>query len=241
MKRAGKPVDNIMKTKDNIIIAIDGHSSTGKSSFAKAIAAHLGYIYVDSGALYRCITLYALQQDLIREQQLDQEALAKVLPHIHIRFSPVENGSQKVWLNGEDVSAAIRSLPISQMVSPISALPFVRNYVDSILQDIGKEKGIVMDGRDIGTVVFPQAEIKIFMTAAPEIRAQRRYDELRAIGENPSFEDILENIRQRDEMDQHRSTAPLRRADDALLLDNSHMSLQDQMLWIQDLIQQSWA
>ena len=230
-----------MTQKNKIIIAIDGHSSTGKSSFAKAIAAELGYIYVDSGALYRCITLYALQQGLTQEQNIDHQILQQALSQIHIRFSPVENGSQRVWLNEEDVSAAIRSLPVSQMVSLVSALPFVRNYVDHILQDMGKEKGIVMDGRDIGTVVFPRAELKIFMTAAAEIRAQRRYDELRAAGENPAFEDILENIRQRDELDQHRSTAPLRRADDALLLDNSHMSIPDQMIWIKNLIQQRQA
>ena len=230
-----------MTKKNKIIIAIDGHSSTGKSSFAKAIAAELGYIYVDSGALYRCITLYALQQGLTQEQNIDHQILQQALSQIHIRFSPVENGSQRVWLNEEDVSAAIRSLPVSQMVSLVSALPFVRNYVDHILQDMGKEKGIVMDGRDIGTVVFPRAELKIFMTAAAEIRAQRRYDELRAAGENPAFEDILENIRQRDELDQHRSTAPLRRADDALLLDNSHMSIPDQMIWIKNLIQQRQA
>ena len=230
-----------MKAKNKLIIAIDGHSSTGKSTFAKAIAAELGYIYVDSGALYRSITLYALQQGLIQEQNIDQKALIQALPHIHIRFSPVEKGSQSVWLNEQDVSAAIRSLPVSQMVSPVSALPFVRNYVDGILQELGKEKGIVMDGRDIGTVVFPNAELKIFMTAAPEIRAQRRYDELTAVGAHPSFEEILENIRQRDEMDQQRSTAPLRRAPDALLLDNSQMSLPEQMTWIKSLIQQRWV
>ena len=231
-----------MKAKHNIIIAVDGYSSTGKSTFAKAIAAELGYIYVDSGAMYRSITLYALQQGIIQEQNIDQETLLKVLPQVHIRFSPVEKGSQSVWLNEEDVSAAIRSLPVSQVVSLVSALPFVRNYVDSILQDMGKEKGIVMDGRDIGTVVFPRAEIKIFMTAAPEIRAQRRYDELLASGgAKPSFEEILENIRQRDEMDQQRSTAPLRRAPDALLLDNSYMSIPEQMTWFKNLIQQHWA
>ena len=228
--------------KDKIIIAIDGYSSTGKSSFAKAIALRLGYTYIDSGALYRAITLFAIQNNLIKETTIDEAALQKALPTLSLSFSAPSSASEsKVILNGTDVSQQIRSLPVSEMVSPLSALPFVRAFVDNLLQKWGEQKGIVMDGRDIGTVVFPQAELKIFMTATPEIRAQRRYQELLGLGQQPLYQDILKNIQKRDHLDQHRSHAPLRRAPDALLLDNSQLTPQEQMLWFDQIIAQRWG
>ncbi|MDR2585917.1 MAG: (d)CMP kinase [Prevotellaceae bacterium] len=210
--------------KDRIIIAVDGHSSTGKSTFAKAIATKLGFTYIDSGALYRTITLFALEQGFIQNGQIDQPALEANLP------------SLKLSLNETDASVKIRSLKVSEWVSHLSALPFVREYVNNILREWGKENNIVMDGRDIGTVVFPEAKLKIFMTASPEIRAQRRYNELIKKGERPQYQEILENIQKRDYLDQHRAHSPLRRDPDALLLDNSNMNPQQQMVWLESII-----
>ena len=234
--------------KEKIIIAIDGHSSTGKSTFAKAIAAKFGYTYIDSGAMYRAITLFALQTGVIHGSDIDEEALANRLFDITISFSGLNKYSlsdsssdPKVWLNGVDVSREIRSLPVSEMVSHLSALPFVRAFVDSLLQQWGKEKGIVMDGRDIGTAVFPQAELKIFMTATTEVRAQRRYQELLRNGEQPEFQKILDNIQKRDYLDQNRSHAPLRCAPDALVLDNSCLTPQEQMEWFEQIIAERWG
>jgi cytidylate kinase len=228
--------------KDKIIIAIDGYSSTGKSSFAKSIANKLGYTYIDSGAIYRTITLFALQYGFIIESRIDEPALQKALFTLSVSFSnPTPSSTSKVLLNGVDVSQEIRSLSVSEMVSQVSALPVVRAYVDVLLQKWGEQKGMVMDGRDIGTVVFPQAELKIFMTATPEIRAKRRYQELWEKGEHPEYQEVFDNIQKRDYIDQHRSHAPLYCAPDALLLDNSQLTLQEQMLWLEKIIAERWA
>ena len=228
--------------KEKIIIAIDGYSSTGKSSFARAIAAKLGYTYIDSGAIYRAITFFAIKNDLFKEGCVDEAALLKRLPTLSVSFSPPSPPDEsEVLLDGTDVSREIRSLAVSEMVSPLSALPFVRNYVDGLLEKWGEQKGIVMDGRDIGTVVFPHAELKIFMTATPEVRAQRRYRELLSQGEAPSYEDILNNLQKRDNLDQHRTHAPLRCASDALVLDNSQLTPQEQMQWIEQILAERWG
>jgi len=228
--------------QNKIIIAIDGYSSTGKSSFAKAIATKLGYTYIDSGAIYRTITLFVLQNGLIKEDKIDEQTLQKILSTISISFSHhTSSAESKVLLNGIDVSQEIRSLPVSEAVSHVSALPFVRIFVDKLLQQWGEQKGIVMDGRDIGTVVFPQAELKIFMTANPEVRAQRRYQELLSLGQHPSYQEILANIQKRDYLDQHRSHAPLRQATDAILLDNSQCTPVEQILWLEQVIKERWG
>ncbi len=219
-----------------IIIAIDGHSSTGKSSFAKAIAARLGYIYVDTGAMYRAVTLYALQHGMIDHSgAIDEAALLSAIPDIHVTFQHI-NGENTTFLNGENVEAEIRGIAVAGHVSAVSAIAGVRKHLVLLQQQMGKEKGIVMDGRDIGTVVFPQAELKIFMTADPEVRAGRRYKELTDKGEQVSFEEILRNVVERDRIDSTRAVTPLRRAEDALLLDNSNMTPQEQMAWFLQLI-----
>lgn len=219
-----------------IIIAIDGHSSTGKSSFAKAIATALGYIYVDTGAMYRAVSLYALQKGFIAaNNSINEQALYAALPEIHISFRSVD-GLNTTFLNGVNVEREIRELAVSQLVSAVSALAVVRAELVRLQQEMGKDKGLVMDGRDIGTVVFPQAEIKIFMTADPRVRAERRYKELQAKGSAVSFDEILKNVVERDHADETRAVTPLRRADDALLLDNSHMTPAEQMAWFEKLI-----
>jgi len=225
---------NLLKTK--IIIAIDGHSSTGKSSFAKAIANQLNYIYVDTGAMYRAVTLYGLQHKIIASDgQINAEALIAALPHIHISFRNI-NGHNCTFLNGVNVEHEIREIAVSQQVSAVSAIAGVRKHLVYLQQQMGKDKGIVMDGRDIGTVVFPQAELKIFMTADPRVRAERRYKELLAKGSKVSFDEILKNVIQRDSDDESRSVTPLRKADDAVLLDNSQMTQDEQMLWFNLMI-----
>jgi len=224
---------NPLKTK--IIIAIDGHSSTGKSSFAKAIARQLSYIYVDTGAMYRAVTLYGLQYKLItNDRGINAEALIAALPNIHISFQNID-GHNCTFLNGINVEHEIREIAVSQQVSAVSAIAGVRKHLVYLQQQMGKNKGVVMDGRDIGTVVFPQAELKIFMTADPHVRAERRYKELSAKGSEVSFDEILKNVIQRDHDDETRSVTPLRKADDALLLDNSQMTPDEQMLWFQQL------
>ena len=224
-----------MEAKNNrIVIAIDGFSSCGKSTMAKDLAKELGYIYVDTGAMYRSVTLYALRHGMFAaDNTIDTEALQKAMPEINISFRlNTETGRPDTYLNGECVEKEIRSMEVSSHVSPVAALPFVRQALVRQQQEMGKEKGIVMDGRDIGTVVFPDAELKIFVTATPEIRAQRRYDELKAKGEEASFDEILENVKQRDYIDQNRDVSPLRKASDALLLDNSHLSISQQKEWL---------
>lgn len=217
-----------------IIIAIDGFSSCGKSTMAKDLARKIGYVYIDSGAMYRATTLFALQRGYInKEGVLDADALEAHLSELHIEFrlNP-QTGLPETYLNGENVEKAIRTMEVSGFVSPVSALPFVRKAMVLQQQEMGEKKGIVMDGRDIGTTVFPQAELKIFVTASPEVRAQRRVDELIAKGDQVSFEEVLENVKSRDHIDQTRAESPLRQADDALLLDNSHLTIPQQDAWL---------
>lgn len=216
-----------------IIIAIDGFSSCGKSTMAKDLAREIGYIYIDSGAMYRAVTLYSIENGLFNEGGIDAGQLKEQIGNIHISFrlNP-ETGRPDTYLNGVNVEDKIRTMEVSSRVSPVAALDFVRKAMVAQQQEMGKAKGIVMDGRDIGTTVFPDAELKIFVTASPEIRAQRRYDELKAKGEEAGFDEILENVKQRDYIDQHREVSPLRKADDALLLDNSRMSIAQQKDWL---------
>ena len=212
-----------------IIIAVDGYSSGGKSTFAKAVAAKLGYIFIDTGAMYRAVTLYAMRRGIAD----NAAALVAALPDVHIdfRFNP-QTGRSDVYLNGENVEAEIRRIDVSNRVSAVSSIPEVRAKLVAMQQEMGRAKGIVMDGRDIGTVVFPDAELKIFMTADPHVRAERRYKELIAKGERVSMEEIEKNIRERDRQDETREVSPLRRAEDAVALDNSRMTVEEQMDWI---------
>jgi cytidylate kinase len=216
-----------------IIIAIDGVSSTGKSTMAKDLARELGYIYIDTGAMYRAVTLFSLRNNCWHDRTLDQEKLEKILPEANISFKlNPETHKPETYLNGENVEKEIRGMAVASLVSSIAAVGFVRRKLVSLQQEMGKEKGIVMDGRDIGTVVFPNAELKVYVTASPEVRAKRRFDELAQKGETASLEAILENVRKRDEMDMNREESPLRMADDALLLDNSNMSVVEQKNWL---------
>ena len=217
-----------------IIIAIDGHSSCGKSTMAKALAQQVGYIYVDSGAMYRAVTLFALRHQLFNaDGSVQAEALQARMSDVkvHFKLDPATN-LPVTYLNEERVEDEIRTLEVSQHVSPIAALPFVREAMTAAQQAMGKEKGIVMDGRDIGTAVFPHAELKIFVTASAEVRAQRRFDELQAKGLPASYEDILKNVQERDYIDSHREVSPLRQAEDALVLDNSHLTREEQNQWL---------
>ncbi len=214
---------------EKIIIAIDGYSSCGKSTFAKAVAAKLGYIFIDTGAMYRAVTLYAMRGGMVE----DRERLVAALPEVRIefRFDPAA-GRSDVYLNGENVETEIRRIDVSERVSTVSSIPEVRAKLVAMQQEMGRAKGVVMDGRDIGTVVFPGAELKIFMMADPEVRAERRYRELTAKGERVSMEEIERNIRERDRQDETRVVSPLRRAADAVVLDNSRMTVAEQMAWI---------
>lgn len=218
-----------------IIIAIDGFSSCGKSTMAKDLAREVGYIYIDSGAMYRAVTLYSIENGIFDGETIDAEKLRKEIGNIHISFRlNQENGRPETYLNGVNVENKIRTMEVSSKVSPISALDFVREALVTRQQAMGAEKGIVMDGRDIGTTVFPHAELKIFVTASAEIRAQRRYDELKAKGQEASFDKILENVKQRDYIDQNREVSPLRKAEDALLLDNSTLTIEEQKKWLME-------
>lgn len=219
-----------------ITIAIDGHSSCGKSTMAKDLAHEVGYIYVDTGAMYRSVTLYALRHDLFNaDGTIKESELQAAMPDIHISFKLNEKtGRPDTYLNNERVEDTIRTLEVSNHVSPIAALPFVRKALVAQQQQMGRDGGVVMDGRDIGTVVFPHAELKIFVTASAQVRAQRRYDELKAKGMTADFNDILKNVEERDYIDSHRETSPLRQADDALLLDNSDMTIAEQRQWLMD-------
>lgn len=220
-----------------ITIAIDGYSSCGKSTMAKQLAKSIGYIYVDSGAMYRAVTLLALRHRLFtHEGQLDTDSLNRMLSKTDISFRlNTETGAPETYLNGENVEKDIRTMEVSSHVSPIAALPFVREDLVKRQQRIGQEKGIIMDGRDIGTTVFPDAEMKVFVTASPEIRARRRYDELKAKGQEAPMEEILRNVKERDYIDSHREVSPLRQADDAVVLDNSSLSREEQLVWLMDL------
>ena len=217
-----------------IIIAIDGFSSCGKSTMAKDLAHELGYIYVDTGAMYRCVALYALQHKLfLKDGEINIPELEAAMPNINISFKlNKETGRPDTYLNNENVENKIRTMEVSSHVSPVAAVSFVRAALVEQQKKMGKDKGIVMDGRDIGTVVFPNAELKIFVTASPEVRAQRRYDELKGKGMEAEFNDILGNVKQRDYIDSHRSVSPLRKAEDAIELDNSNISIEEQKQWL---------
>ena len=216
----------------DIIIAIDGYSSTGKSSFAKIIAKEFSFLYLDSGALYRGVTLFAIENGLIADDDtINVPELEKGLENLDLRFS-----AEGTCIGERCIENEIRSLAVAGKVSPIATVPEVRNYVDKKLREFGRKKRIVMDGRDIGTTVFPDAELKIFMTADPLIRAQRRADEMKAKGMEADLNEVLKNLRERDYIDSHRETSPLTQAPDAVVLDNSHMSMNDQLEWIKDII-----
>lgn len=219
-----------------IVIAVDGFSSCGKSTFAKLIAAHLGYKFIDTGAMYRAVTLYALENGAFENGILNEEKLVGMLDQIDInfRFNP-ERGASDIYIGGEWVEGKIRTIAVSNFVSAVSAIGQVRQRLVTLQQQMGTEKGVVMDGRDIGTVVFPEAEIKIFMTADPEVRAERRYKELLEKGEEVSKAEIVENIKQRDHLDQTRAISPLRKADDAIVLDNGGMTLEEELEWFNKL------
>ncbi len=217
-----------------LIIALDGYSSCGKSTFAKSIATHLGYIFIDTGAMYRAVTFAA-----IRAAATTQDSIVELLPSLQITFRfNAERGASDLYLNGELLENELRTMEVNGMVSRIAAIGAVREKLVALQQSMGHEGGVVMDGRDIGTVVFPDAEVKIFMTADPKVRAQRRFDELSQKGEEVSFDEILENVVKRDRDDETRAISPLRRADDAILLDNSAMSVEEQMKWFERLYQE---
>lgn len=214
-----------------INIAVDGYSSCGKSTIAKGLAKALGYTYIDSGAMYRAVALYAIRNGWITSEGMDQEALRRVLDNIQIEFKPNTEGTQDTFLNGENVEREIRSLEVADGASRVSTIGFVRQALVELQQQMGKKKGVVMDGRDIGTVVFPDAELKLFLTASPEIRAERRFKEMEGKGENPLFEEVLNNVKERDLRDTTRAESPLRQAEDALVLDNSHIGIEEQLQW----------
>ena len=221
-----------MNKNKKIVIAIDGFSSCGKSTFAKAIAARLGYIFIDTGAMYRAVTLYALEHGAICSGIVDEDAVEALLPQIEITFRfNQRRGASDIYVNGDLAEGRIRSIEVSNCVSGVSSLRAVREKLVAMQQNMGRERGVVMDGRDIGTVVFPDAELKIFMTADPEVRAKRRYSELTAKGDNVTLEEIIENVVSRDQADMSRAISPLRQAEDAIVLDNSYMSVEEQMEW----------
>ncbi len=221
-----------------ITIAIDGHSSCGKSTMAKELARQLGYVYVDTGAMYRTVTLFAMRHNLfLADGEVDTDALRKCMPEIEVSFRfNEETGRPDAYLNGECVEKVIRSIDVSNHVSKVAAIPFVREAMVDQQRRMGAEKGIVMDGRDIGTTVFPDAELKIFVTASSKVRAQRRYDELKEKGMPADFDEILKNVEERDYIDSHREVSPLRQAPDALLLDNSNMTIPEQNAWLMDKV-----
>ena len=224
-----------MENNKKIVIAIDGFSSCGKSTFAKAIAARLGYIFIDTGAMYRAVTLYALEQGAIRDGEVDAEAVVKLLPEINISFSfNAERGASDIYVNGELAEGRIRTIEVSNCVSKVSSIREVREKLVAMQQQMGQKRGVVMDGRDIGTVVFPDAELKIFMTADAQVRAERRYAELTAKGDKVTMEEILDNVISRDKADMERAISPLRQAEDAVVLDNSYMSVDEQMAWFME-------
>lgn len=222
-----------------ITIAIDGHSSCGKSTMAKDLARELGYTYIDTGAMYRAVTLFAMRKGLFAEDgTIDTETLQGLMGEVNIAQKNIE-GKTITFLNGEDVEKEIRSMEVSSHVSPIAAIPFVREKMVEQQREMGREGGIVMDGRDIGTVVFPNAELKVFVTASAEVRAQRRYLELQQKGMPADYEDILKNVTERDYIDSHRAVSPLRPAEDSVILDNSNITIAEQKQWLLDLVEKN--
>ena len=224
-------------TDSKINIALDGYSSCGKSTIAKRLARSLGYTYVDTGAMYRGVTLYALREGLFSGAEPMVEEIIRRLPRIEMRFAIYPDG-QHLLLNGEDVEREIRGMEVSEHVSPIATIPEVRAALTRQQQDMAKEKGVVMDGRDVGTTILPDAELKIFVTARPEVRARRRFDELTAKGESVTFDSVLANVRERDRIDSGRAVSPLRQAEDALVLDNSDMTLDQQQAWVEERVRE---
>ena len=221
----------------DIIIAVDGFSATGKSTFAKMVAAEFGFLYLDSGAMYRGVTLHAMESGMIAEDGvIDEKALKPSLKALDLHFRH-EDGATKLYLGERCIEAVIRTLAVSSYVSPIATIPFVRNYVDDRLHAFSEGGRVIMDGRDIGTTVFPNAEFKVFMTADPQVRAQRRFDELVAKGEPADMEAVLKNLEERDYIDSHRETSPLRQPEDAFVMDNTHMTLHEELVWALGVIQ----
>ncbi len=224
--------------RKKIVIALDGFSSCGKSTFAKAIAARLGYIFIDTGAMYRAVTLYALEHGAFNDGAVDEAKVVALLPEINISFRfNAERGASDIYVNGELAEDRIRTIEVSNCVSKVSSIREVREKLVAMQQQMGRERGVVMDGRDIGTVVFPDAELKIFMTADAGVRAERRYAELTAKGDKVTMEEILENVISRDKADMERAISPLRQAEDAVVLDNSYMSVEEQMAWFMERYQ----
>jgi cytidylate kinase len=228
---------------NKIIIAIDGHSSCGKSTMAKHLAATLGYIYVDTGAMYRAVTLFAIRENFFSDNNvINEKELKAKMPEIEINFKyNPQKGKGETYLNGENVESEIRLMEVSNHVSAIAALPFIRQAMVEQQRRMGRAKGIVMDGRDIGTTVFPNADLKIFVTASAEVRAKRRYEELKSKGVDADFDEILKNVQERDYIDSHREISPLRKADDAFLLDNSNMTIDEQNKWLEKLAKETIA
>lgn len=225
--------------KKKIIVAIDGYSSSGKSTMAKALARHTGYIYVDSGAMYRAVTLYGMRKGVVSaENGVDAEKLAEMLPEIVITFRKDENGNQRTILNGEDVEHEIRSIEVSDLVSPVSVLHSVRQYLTAMQQAYGRDRGIIMDGRDIGTTVFPDAEMKVFVEASAEIRAHRRLKEMLEEGNHATYDEVLHNILERDRIDSTRKESPLRKADDAITFYNNDVPIEEQMMVLIKIFQE---
>lgn len=224
-------------TDSKINIALDGYSSCGKSTIAKRLARSLSYTYVDTGAMYRGVTLYALREGLFSGEEPMVEEIIRRLPRIEMRFAIYPDG-QHLLLNGEDVEREIRGMEVSEHVSPIATIPEVRDALTRQQQDMAKEKGVVMDGRDVGTTILPDAELKIFVTARPEVRARRRFDELTTKGESVTYDSVLANVRDRDRIDSGRAVSPLRQAEDALVLDNSDMTLDQQQAWVEERVRE---
>ena len=224
-------------TDSKINIALDGYSSCGKSTIAKRLARSLGYTYVDTGAMYRGVTLYALREGLFSGEEPMVEEIIRRLPRVEMRFAIYPDG-QHLLLNGEDVEWEIRGMEVSEHVSPIATIPEVRAALTRQQQDMAKEKGVVMDGRDVGTTILPDAELKIFVTARPEVRARRRFDELTAKGQAVTYDSVLTNVRERDRIDSGRAVSPLRQAEDALVLDNSDMTLDQQQAWVEERVRE---
>jgi cytidylate kinase len=226
-----------MNNIPDIIIAVDGYSSTGKSTFAKMVAAEYGFLYLDSGAMYRGVTLYALEKGIIaKDGSIDEARLKKEIDALDLHFRRAE-GASRLFLGERCIEPEIRTLEVSSHVSPISAIAFVRHYVDNKLHFFSEGGRVIMDGRDIGTTVFPHAEVKIFMTADEQVRARRRFDEMVAKGQTPTMEEVMTNLKERDYIDSHRETSPLRQAPDAFVLDNTHMTLHEELVWVMGLLQ----